>query len=285
MFIINPISGVGKQKVIKKLIDIHLDKDQFKVEIKYTERAKHAIEITQNNADKFDIIVAVGGDGSVNEIGKSLINSNTTLAIIPTGSGNGLARDLHIPMQIKKALSLINEGKTKSIDTIKINDNYFLGTAGVGFDAYISWKFDAALTRGILTYIKVAFKGFWTYKSSDYTVFYDGKETTIKKGLLVTFSNSKQYGNNIFISPKSKIDDGLVKLIIVKKFPFIYLPVFGYYLLSQQIDKFKFTEEISSKKITLTNPTNEVHLDGEPIKMNTKLEVEVIPQSLNIIVP
>ena len=253
--------------------------------LKYTERAKHAIEIVQNNADKFDIIVAVGGDGSVNEIGKSLINSNTTLAIIPAGSGNGLARDLHIPMQIKKALLLINKGKTKLIDTIKINDDYFLGTAGVGFDAYISWKFEEVPTRGLLTYIKVAFKGFWTYKSSDYTVFYDGKEKNIKKGLLVTFSNSKQYGNNFIISPKSKIDDGLVKLIIVKKFPFIYLPIFGFYLLSQQIDKFKFTEEISAKKITLTSSTNEVHIDGEPIKMNNILEVEVIPQSLNVIVP
>lgn len=253
--------------------------------LKYTERAKHAIEITNNNADKFDIIVAVGGDGSINEIGKSLINTNTTLAIIPAGSGNGLARDLHIPMQIKKALLLINEGKTKLIDTIKINDDYFLGTAGVGFDAYISWKFEEAPTRGILTYIKVAFKGFWTYKSSDYTAFYDEKETTIKKGLLVTFSNSKQYGNNFFISPKSKIDDGLVKLITVKKFPLIYLPIFGFYLLSQQINKFKFTEEISSKKITLTSPINEIHIDGEAIRMDNKLEVEVIPQSLNVIVP
>ena len=103
--------------------------------------------------------------------------------------------------------------------------------------------------------------------------------------MLVTFSNSKQYGNNFFISPKSKIDDGLVKLITVKKFPLIYLPIFGFYLLSQQINKFKFTEEISSKKITLTSPINEIHIDGEAIRMDNKLEVEVIPQSLNVIVP
>lgn len=188
-------------------------------------------------------------------------------------------------MQIKKALLLINKGKTKLIDSIKINDDYFLGTAGVGFDAYISWKFDEAPTRGILTYIKVALKGFWTYKSSDYNVIYENKEKTIKKGLLVTLSNSKQYGNNIFISPESKIDDGLVKLIAVKKFPLIYLPFFGFYLLSQQINKFKFTEEISANKLTLINPNNEIHIDGEPIKMANKLEIEVIPQSLNVIVP
>ena len=103
--------------------------------------------------------------------------------------------------------------------------------------------------------------------------------------MLVTFSNSKQYGNNILISPQSKIDDGLIKLIAVKKFPIFYLPIFGFYLLSQQIDKFKFTEEISSNKITLTNPNNEIHIDGEPIHMANKLEVEVIPKSLNVITP
>ena len=188
-------------------------------------------------------------------------------------------------MQIKKALLLINKGKTKLIDTIKINNDYFLGTAGVGFDAYISWKFDEAPTRGILTYIKVALKGFWTYKSSDYDVLYDNKEEKIKKGMLVTFSNSKQYGNNILISPQSKIDDGEVKLIAVKKFPLYYLPAFGFYLLSQQIDKFRFTESISSKKITLINPNTEIHTDGEPLKMDHKLEVEAITKSLKVIVP
>lgn len=188
-------------------------------------------------------------------------------------------------MQLKKAVLLINKGETKLIDTIKINDNHFIGTAGVGFDSYISWKFDEAPTRGVLTYLKVAFKGFWTYKSSDYNVFYEGKETTIKKGMLVTFANSKQYGNDIFISPKSKIDDGLINLIAVKKFPLIYLPAFLFYLLSRQINKFKFTEKITSNKITLINPNTKVHIDGEPIKLGKKLEIEVIPKSLKIIVP
>lgn len=227
----------------------------------------------------------MGGDGSVNEIGKGLINSKTTLAIIPAGSGNGLARDLGIPMQIKKAILLINKGCTKNIDAIKINDDYFLGTAGVAFDAYISWRFDEAPTRGILTYLKVAFKGFWTYKSSDYEVEFNNTKEIIKKGLLVTFSNSKQYGNNILISPNSKIDDGQVKLVAVKKFPIYLLPIFGFYLLSKQINKFKYTQEISSNKITLYNTCNNIHIDGEPIKMDNKINVEVIPQSLKVITP
>ena len=285
LFIINPISGVGKQKVIEKLIENQLDKNQFITNIEYTQRPKHAIEITSNNVGKYDIIVAVGGDGSANEIGKNLINTNTTMAIIPAGSGNGLARSLNIPLKLKKAISLINAGQTKLIDTVKINNDYFLGTAGVGFDAYISWKFDEAPSRGFWTYLKVALQGFLKYKSIDYTININDEETTISKGLLVTFSNSKQYGNNIHISPNSVIDDGFIRLVAVRKFPLIYLPAFGYYLLSKQIHKFKFTNEFKSSKLTLINPGQNIHIDGEPIKMENKLEIEVIPKSLKVIVP
>ena len=188
-------------------------------------------------------------------------------------------------MKIKNAIELINNGKTKLIDTIKINDDYFLGTAGVGFDAYISWKFDKAPTRGIRTYLMVALRGFFNYKSLDYKINHDGKEKIISKGMLVTFSNSKQYGNNILISPNSSIDDGHVRLIAVKKFPILYLPIFGFYLLSKQIHKFKFTEQFKSEKLTLTNPKRKIHLDGEPVEMDNKLEIEVIPKSLKVIVP
>jgi diacylglycerol kinase (ATP) len=218
-------------------------------------------------------------------VGKTLINSDTILAIIPVGSGNGLARDLGISMKIKNAIELINIGKTKLIDIVKINNDYFLGTAGVGFDAYISWKFDEAPTRGIGTYFMVALKGFFNYKSLDYNVTCNGKEYTINKGMLVTFSNSKQYGNNILISPNSHIDDGNVRLIAVKKFPLIYLPIFGYYLLSKQIHKFKFTKEYCSDKFTLTSPNSEIHIDGEPIRMDNKLELKVLHKSLKVIVP
>ncbi len=195
-----------------------------------------------------------------------------------------MARHLKIPLSIKKAIELINNGKTKLIDTVKINNDYFLGTAGVGFDANIAWVFDEASTRGFWTYLLVALKEFFTYKALDYKISYNGKDKFIEKGMLVTFSNSSQYGNNIVISPNSVIDDGLMSLIVVKKFPLIYLPSFGFYLLSKQINKFKFTEEIVSKKIVMITPSEKVHIDGEPIILGNKLEVEVIPKSLKVLV-
>ena len=180
---------------------------------------------------------------------------------------------------------MINKGNTKLIDAIKINDEHFIGTAGVGFDAYISWKFAESKKRGFWTYLKVALTGFFKYNSSDYIISYDDKEKTIKKGWLVTFTNSSQYGNNVVISPNSLIDDGFIRLIIIKKFPLLYFPVFVVYFLLKRIDKFKFTEEIINKKITLINSSNKIHIDGEPVVMANKLEVEAIPQSLKVIVP
>lgn len=267
------------------MISSILNNGRFEIDIKYTKRAQHAIEIARSNVANFDVIAAVGGDGSVNEIGKSLINTETKLAIIPAGSGNGLARDLNIPMNIKKAIMLLNKGHNKRIDAIKINEEHFFVTAGVAFDAHVSWKFSESKKRGFWTYFKISFSSFFTYKPQDYKVYYNGVEKTISNGFLVTLSNSKQYGNNILISPNSELDDGKVKLISIKKFPLFYLPIFGYYLLTKQIHKFKFTNEISSDNITLINPNQKLHIDGEPIKMDKTLVIEVIPKSLNVIVP
>ena len=133
--------------------------------------------------------------------------------------------------------------------------------------------------------MKVALKGFLKYKSLDYTINYAGKEKTIRKGMLVTFSNSKQYGNNILISPDSIIDDGLVKLVAVKKFPLIYMPSFAYYLLSKKIHRFRYTDVYESDKITLHTPNKKIHIDGEPIEMDNELKIEVIHKSLNVIAP
>ena len=152
--IINPISGTGKQKVVEYLIEKFLDFSKFEITIKYTEKPKHAIEISKQSVTEYDIIVAVGGDGSVNEVAKALINSNAILGIIPTGSGNGLSRHLKIPMNLKKAVSNLNNLNIQEIDTATINGYHFLGTAGIGFDAHIGWKFSTAKKKRFLDILK-----------------------------------------------------------------------------------------------------------------------------------
>jgi YegS/Rv2252/BmrU family lipid kinase len=282
LFVINPISGTGKQKVVEQLIEKYIDITKFEVTIRYTERAKHAIEISEEMASRYDIITAVGGDGSVNEITKGLINTDTVLAIIPTGSGNGLSRHLRIPMNLKKAIQNINSLRIKKIDTIKINDHHFVGTAGAGFDAHIGWEFSKASKRGFWSYVKIVIKEYFSYKEESYTINIDGKELKTT-ALLVALANSNQYGNNAYISPNSIIDDGYLRLIILKRFPLIYIFEFAYRIFNKKISTFKFITELKGKEITIVVPNKKLHIDGEPFIMESPIKVEVIPKSLNVL--
>lgn len=284
LFIINPISGTGRQKVIEKLLEKHLNINKFDYDITYTQRAKHAIEIAKEAKDKYDIIAAVGGDGSVNEIGCELIDSNTALAIIPVGSGNGLARHLKIPLNIKKAIETIKQLKKTTIDVVKINEGYFLGTAGTGFDARIGWLFSQSKKRGFWTYFKITVKEYFNYSEGDYDITIDGKKF-ITKALLVTFANSNQYGNNAFISPNSKLDDGLIRIMILKKFPLIYSLNFAYKLFTKKITTFKYIKELKGTNISIFPPMKELHIDGEPALTEKGVKLTIQPLALKIIVP
>jgi YegS/Rv2252/BmrU family lipid kinase len=282
LFIINPISGTGKQKIVEQLIDKYLDLAKFKFKLVYTEYAKHAIKISHDSVNNFDIIVAVGGDGSVNEVSKNIINTDTILAIIPTGSGNGLARHLKIPVNLKNAILRINNLQVKRIDTAKINDYHFLGTAGTGFDAHIGWCFAKASKRGFWSYMKITVKEYFNYKDEIYTINVDGKEINTR-ALLITFANSNQYGNNAFISPKSIIDDGFLRVIILKRFPLYAVFEFTYRMFNKKFDTFKYVTALKGKVIKVKVPKEELHIDGEPFKMGKELAIEIVPNSLNII--
>ena len=285
LFIVNPVSGTGKQKNIVTQINEFIDKNKFEITVKFTEYAGHAKEIVSHEHPHFNIIVAVGGDGSVHEIGTSLIYTNTTLGIVPTGSGNGLARHLKIPVNIQKALTFLNtitESSFKKIDTVKINEHFFLGTAGVGFDAHIGWKFATAPKRGFWSYIKITFKEFFSYKEQHYHLNIDGTPYEVK-ALLITIANSNQYGNNAYISPNAVIDDGYLRIITLKRFPLIYAPLLTYQLFSKKINNSKFVTELKGKKIKINAPFPEMHMDGEPILVEKEMNIEVLPKSLNVI--
>lgn len=282
LFIINPISGTVKKSGVQELIKNNLDLAKFKYTIVYTQYAGHAIEIAKKEANHYQIIVAVGGDGTVHEVGIGLINTNTILGIIPMGSGNGLARHLKIPMSTKKAILLLNTFKIKTIDAVKINGTYFLGAAGVGFDAHISNLFSKAEKRGFLTYLKISIKEYFNYKEQEYQLTIEDKIYT-KKAFLITFSNSNQYGNNAFIAPNSVIDDGWISIIILKKFTLIYAIPLAIKLFTKKINSSRFVEEIKIKKAQIISPKQEIHLDGEPSLIEKTINIEVLPLSLKVI--
>lgn len=282
LFIINPISGTVKKSGVEHLINKNLDLSKYNYSIKHTQYPHHATEIAKQEANNYQLIVAVGGDGTVHEVGIGLINTNTTLGIIPMGSGNGLARHLKIPMSTKNAILLLNNFKSKPIDTVKINDTHFLGAGGIGFDAHISYLFAKATKRGFITYLKISIKEFFNYKEQDYQLIIDGK-TFRRKAFLITFANSNQYGNNAFIAPQSIINDGWISIIILKKFSLLHAIPLAYKLFTKRINSSSFVEEFKINKIQIKSPHQEIHLDGEPLLMENILNIEVLPLSLKVI--
>ena len=283
LFVINPISGSGKQKNIGGVIERYLDKFKFSFELVFTTHPKHAEEIILQQQAHFDIIIAVGGDGSVNQIGTSLINSPVVFGIIPAGSGNGLARHLNIPLNFKGAIELINAHQQPiKIDVAKMNGHYFLSTAGTGFDAHVAWKFSTATTRGFLTYAKITLQELFKYKIKKYKLEINDQIIEMN-ALAVTIANSNQYGNNAYVSPQSKLDDGFLRLIVVKAFPVYYVPLIIFHLFNKSLLKSKFVIQHTLKRIVITSPTEHVQLDGESLTMEQKLNIEIIPHCLHII--
>ena len=284
LYIINPISGVGKQKVIEKLLLKHSDKNAIKYDIIYTERAKHATEISTEKASEYDAIIAVGGDGSVHEVAQGLINTNTALGIIPTGSGNGFARHIGLPIKLNKAIKQINKFKTETIDIAKVNNSYLINVAGVGFDALIAHKFANFSKRGFSSYIKLTTKEFTKYKGQKIIIEIDGIETETDI-FLFTIANGSQYGNNAFIAPKASMQDGLLNIIMLKKFPIISVPNIAYRLFTRKFNDFKYSKHFTAKTIKIKQKGSILaQIDGEPFIFENEINISVKEKALKIIV-
>ena len=286
LFIINPISGVGRQRVIEKNAEAILDKSKCSYFFTYTQHKLHAREIAKKEAPHYDIIVAVGGDGTVNEIASAIVGTSCSMAIVPTGSGNGLARCLGIPINIKKAINLIQSGSSQKMDVLSCNNNYFVNVGGIGFDAEVGHQFDVAPRRGMISYIKITLENLLHFKPQQFTIEINGTSTTVE-ALLVCFANSNQWGNNIKIAPKSSPIDGVIDIVALKKFPFYQALFVGLRLLTGTILKSKYIEYHQAHEVKISNDSIPLkyHLDGEPmISVDKTLHFFVHPQNLSVIV-
>lgn len=181
IFIINPHSGVDRAKALESVIAAHLDMDFFDPEIIRTEYEGHGTELAKETAARgVRYIVAVGGDGSVNDIGKALAGTDTIMGIIPLGSGNGLARSLNIPCDPAKAIALLNRRRITKIDVGYANEVLFLSNAGVGFDMVVVKQFKNSKRRGLLTYVAIILKRFFSYKAWEWQIELDGQSVRKK---------------------------------------------------------------------------------------------------------
>ena len=283
LFIVNPISGTGKQKNVASVIEKYLDLSKFDYKIEYTEFNKHASEIAENAIGKFQIIIAVGGDGTINEIVKSIYKSDVIFSVIPTGSGNGLARHLGIPQNIIKAIRRINQLNIKEIDILKINDEISVNVSGFGFDAFVALKFSQSKKRGPLTYVKHVLKEYFKYKTQHFNVKI-GTEIHNYKAIMLTIANATEFGNNIAISPKSMCNDGKFEMIVFPKIPNRIIPFILYRLISRSIHKSKYVKTISTKQIQIINSQKLLsHIDGEVRYFENDVNIEILTNALKVI--
>lgn len=285
LYVVNPRSGTGRKRVIEKEIRERTDKTEIEFEIVHTTHRGHAADIAREHRDEVDVIVAVGGDGTVNEVGRGLIGGRASLGVIPCGSGNGLARELEIPLRTSSAIDVINECERRSIDVLNVGESIALNVAGVGFDAHISHLFANRKTRGPLQYVNLIAKEFPNYAPSEYTLNIDG-DLFRRKAFLICFANSSQWGNNIHIAPNASMSDGLMDVCIVSEFPSMAIPSLVISLLSQSIDTNKYDEMIRAKEVELMNTTDVIgHADGEPIVIRPHSKVWISPNALSVVAP
>jgi YegS/Rv2252/BmrU family lipid kinase len=284
LFIINPISGGKKKEGVPELIEKHLDAALFEHVILFSDSVAHARQLAKEAVGKFNIVVAVGGDGTVNEVASAIVGTDIILAIIPFGSGNGLSRFLGIPMNTANAIKTLSEGHVEVIDSATLNGQPFFNMAGMGFDAHISEVFSHGKKRGFFTYIKSSFEEISKYKEQHYHIEIDGIAYD-REAFMVSFANSSQYGNNAHISPHASVQDGLIDVCIIRQFPVWRLVEMGIRMITKTTDKTGLVEIIRGKHITIKRShPGPIHLDGEPQISGTDTVVDVAPHSLKVIV-
>jgi YegS/Rv2252/BmrU family lipid kinase len=253
--------------------------------IQYTQGRGHAITLASGAADHgFDYVVAVGGDGTINEVAQGLIQTNTPMGILPRGSGNGLARHLGIPVNLSEAIDNLFSYQVIRMDTLLVNNKLSLNVSGIGFDGHIANLFANKKTRGLFGYARLILREFFNFNEFEATVTIDGK-TSVKKAFIIAVANSSQYGNNIKIAPPASVCDGLLDISIMKKIPLHNL-IFIHSFLTGSLKNSTSCEMLKTKEVHLkTSIPVPFHIDGEPSGFNDTFLVQLKPASLAVLVP
>ncbi len=283
---VNPISGHRNKSRFPDQVAAVLGSKDFSYDIVFTEGAGHAAKISTEAVHKYDIVAAVGGDGTINEVARGLLGSQTVLAVIPCGSGNGLARCLNISLQTSKALRLLYQGSIQTIDTGTVNGRPFLSVAGIGLDAQTAYQFATDPHRGFVTYARYALENYFHLEPEEVKITFDGGDTMTCKPMLITIANSNQFGYHAIIAPQASLQDGLLDTCILNHPSLLEAPDTVVKLMLGQMNKSRYHKDFQAAHVLLERPSpGVVNIDGEPVIMPATLDVRVVPASLRVLCP
>ena len=287
-FIFNPHSGFNRRKpgFILKVRD-WVAEAALDAEFVTTERPHHATELARAAAARgCERIVAIGGDGTLNEVACGVVHTPSALGLVPCGSGNGLGRHLGVHGSWRRALEIVRDGRVRPIDTGVAGGHRFCNVMGVGFDAEIARRFNSLPTRGLRTYVRTGWNAFFGYQPTTYTVRTADGRTSSVTAFLLSVANSDQYGNNARIAPGAAVDDGIFDLVAIPPVGAFRAIGLVRRMFAGDVRRARGVFSACGSSFTIIRSApGVIHVDGETREAAGEIEVRLEPRSLNFLVP
>ncbi len=278
-FIINPFSAKKNYQPFLNELKTKVNNPLYYV----SESIPGTDEFIQSHFEEVDIFVAIGGDGTISTVAKNLIYTDKILAIFPAGSGNGFSNETQFSKNLDELLEKIKAKNCRKIDTFTVNDRLSINVSGTGFDGKVVKEFEKT-SRGFKNYIKVSLKTFFNYKPIKVKFFDEEYQQYNGRYLMMNIANTRQFGNNAYIAPKASKSDGLVDMVLVKKFPLTYSALFAFRMFTKRLKDDEYVTYLPVSEISFKVNTKNWHLDGEFNKIKSPVHVKVQPASLSILI-
>jgi len=281
LFILNPNSGV---QPVNFIVTKDLERRKSVLSSFKSLTKEETGPIIRENFDKHDVFVAVGGDGTVHTVATELVGTEKILGVLPLGSGNGFAREFGLRLNIWNLLSDIKKAEVMPIDVIEINNMLCLNVAGIGLDSFVAHSFNELKLRGFFPYIVLTFKTFWRLRPFDVKISIGGEEVISEKLFVLTLANTRQFGNNAFIAPAARPNDGKIDIVLIKPFPKILGSLFIIRLFTKRINKSKYVRHIQTdKEVIIRTQETRFHIDGEPLSISGEIVVKIKKEVLKVL--
>jgi YegS/Rv2252/BmrU family lipid kinase len=281
LFVLNPTSGVPP---VNFIVSKELERRKNDLSYYRSLKKEDTERFIKDNFNDYNIFIAAGGDGTVHSVASEIVGTDKILGVLPLGSGNGFAKEFGFKMNVRSLLTDIERSESTNIDVIVINDKLCLNVAGIGLDSFVAHSFHNLRLRGFIPYVWLTFKTFLALRPFHVTIKCDGEEIVSEKLFVLTIANTRQFGNNAFIAPEAKPNDGLIDIVMIKPFPKILGSIFIIRLFTKRINNSKYVRHFQTdKEITIETAETRFHIDGEPVDISGKVIIRIKKEVLKVL--